>query len=118
MENFKSFRYFTEHELLKRVRNSMQTLQGDYLDTLKLLIDDPFLMIDDLGSCGVNEWREEIIFNILDQRYNSMLPTIITSNFSVAEFKKTFHGRIASRLFASENMVIEINNGEDLRCFA
>lgn len=115
MTNFTFWKYWNESELLKRVRNSMKEGSGDYLSVLKLLIDDDFLMIDDVGSTGVNEWREEILFDAVDERYNSMKPTIFTSNFTVEEFKNNYHERISSRLFAKENIIIEIHDGIDMR---
>jgi DNA replication protein DnaC len=115
MKNFNTYRYWNESELLKRVRSSMDEFKGDYLEVLKLLIDDDIVMVDDIGSTGLNEWRKEIIFDAIDERYNSMKPTIITSNFSKKEFEKLFHPRLSSRLFAVENFVIEINNGYDMR---
>lgn len=115
LTTFKSFRYWNESELLKKVRSSMEEYKGDYLQALKLLIDDDLVIIDDLGSTGLNEWRKEIIFDAIDERYNSMLPTIITSNFSVQEFQKNFHERVCSRLFSSENIIIDMQNGIDRR---
>lgn len=114
-ETFDNFRYWNESELLKRVRSSMSDFKGDYLECLKLLIDDQLIILDDVGSTGTNEWREEILFDLIDERYNSMRPTVITSNFSVQEFKNKFHERICSRLFAKENTIIEILDGEDQR---
>ncbi len=93
----------------------MEEFKGDYLETLKHLIDDDLVIIDDIGSTGLNEWRKEIIFDAIDERYNTMKPTIITSNFTKKEFEDLFHKRLSSRLFASENIIVEINNGFDLR---
>lgn len=115
MTKFNSFRYWNESELLKRVRSSMEEVKGDYLQSLKLLIDDDLVFFDDIGSTGLNEWRKEIIFDAIDERYSSMKPTIITSNFSVVEFRSQFHERVCSRLFAKENIIIEILDGNDLR---
>lgn len=88
---------------------------GDYLEALKWLIDDELVILDDVGSTGIREWREEVLFDLLDGRYNSMLPTVITSNFTQADFKKLYHPRIYDRIFASENIIIEIPDGESLR---
>ena len=115
MKKFKSFRYWNESELLKRVRSSMDNYQGDYLESLKLFLDDDLVMIDDIGSTGLTEWRKEIIFDAIDERYNSLKPTIITSNFSMKEFKELFHPRIYSRLADKDNTIIEILEGKDMR---
>lgn len=112
---FKSFRYWNESELLKRVRSSMDEFKGDYLESLKLLIDDEFVMLDDIGSTGLTDWRREVIFDSIDERYNSMLPTVLTTNFSEREIKENFHARVHSRLFSKENIIIEINDGRDKR---
>ena len=117
--NFKKdiahYRYWNESELLKRVRSSMDECKGDYLEALKYLIDDEIVMIDDLGSTGLNEWRKEIIFDMIDERYNSMLPTIVTTNFTSKEIKDLFHPRVFSRLFDKDNVVIEMHDGLDHR---
>lgn len=115
LQNFKSVRYWNESELLKKIRGSMDEFKGDYLDCLKYLIDDEFVMLDDIGSTGLNEWRKEVIFDAIDERYNCMMPTVITSNFSVREFKEFFHQRVSSRLFGKDNYIIEILDGDDLR---
>ena len=115
IQTFKSFRYWNESELLKRVRSSMDEFKGDYLETLKYLIDDDFVMIDDIGSTGLNQWRKEIIFDAIDERYCSMKPTVITSNLSRKQFENEFHPRVASRLFANDNIILEIENGFDHR---
>lgn len=93
----------------------MDEFKGDYLESLKLLIDDEFVMLDDIGSTGLTDWRREVIFDSIDERYNSMLPTVFTTNFSEREIKDNFHARVHSRLFSKENTIIEINNGRDKR---
>jgi len=112
---FDTFRYWKEADLLKRLRGDMDTYKGDYLQSLKLLTDDQFVILDDVGSTGIREWREEVLFDLVDSRYNTMLPTVITSNFNQADFRKLYHPRICDRLFATENLIIEINDGTSLR---
>ena len=114
-ESFNSFRYWKESDLLKRVRSSIEDYKGDYLEILKLLIDDDLVFIDDVGSTGLNDWRKEIFFDAIDERYNSMKPTVITTNFSSQDIKNNFHPRVYSRIFAKENVIIEINDGIDHR---
>lgn len=115
MMNFRSFRYWKEQDLLQQIRTNMDTYKGDYLLSLKYLIDDPLVIIDDIASDKHSEWREEVLFSLVDNRYNSMLPTIITSNLTVNQFKKTYQERFCSRLFAKDNQVIEITDGIDHR---
>lgn len=115
LKNFRSFRYHNERQLLAKVRQSMEIGQGDYLIALQYLIDDELVFLDDLGSEKQNEFRQDVIFDAIDQRYNSTLPTVITSNFTMKEFKEIYHPRFTSRLFAKENTIIEIADGQDFR---
>jgi DNA replication protein DnaC len=116
LEKFRYVRYHREYDLLTKLRQGISEGTGDYLKALEYLTDDDLIMLDDVGS-GINpnknshrdlEWRREVFFSFLDQRYNSMKPTIITSNFSRRDFTDVFSERVSSRLFASENTIIEI----------
>jgi DNA replication protein DnaC len=114
-ENFSTFRYHREEDILRRLRNGISDGKSDYLMNLEYLIDDQFVMLDDVGS-GINpkkvthrdlEFRREVFFSFLDYRYRVGLPTVITSNFTRNDFKEVYSERIYSRLFASQNTIIE-----------
>lgn len=109
-----SYRYWRERDFLSRLRSSMDG-KGDYTHLISCLMDDEFLMLDDLGSCGFNEWRSEVIFSLIDQRYESQKPTVFTSNLTRQKLTEGLGERAASRLFAKENLLIEIHEGQDLR---
>lgn len=110
-----SYRYWNESQLLSSVRQCISDSKGDYTRHLYDLIDDEFVIIDDFGSSGFNEWRSEVLFNIVDKRYESGLPTIFTSNLNREEIMKGIGKRGASRFFASQNLIIEDYDGDDLR---
>lgn len=40
----------------------------------------PLLLLDDLGSAKASEWTEETTYRLINERYNTCLPTIFTSN--------------------------------------
>lgn len=118
---FNSRRYHKEEELLRKLRQGISEGNGDYLIALEYMIDDDFVILDDVAS-GINpdkvshrdlEFRREVFFSFLDYRYNTHKPTIITSNLTRQQFKDVYSERIASRLFASENIIIEMF-GDDL----
>lgn len=103
-----SIRYYSERDLLQRIRSHIDSgTGGDYLNQLHYLVDDEFLILDDLGSSGVNEWRKEVLFEFIDYRYNLKKPTVITSNLSLKEIKESFGDRSYSRVAAKENLIIE-----------
>lgn len=116
MKTFRHKRYHKEKDLLSKLRTGISEGNGDYASNLQYLVDDDIVILDDIGS-GINpdkisyrdlEFRREVFFEFLDFRYNSMKPTIITSNFSRDEFKEVYSDRICSRLFSAENTIISI----------
>lgn len=111
-----SFRYWNEREFLSRIRSSISgSIKGDYIGEIRHLLDYEFWMLDDLGSSGFNEWRREVLLDTIDERYESQLPTVITSNLTREEIKTGLGSRCYSRLFAKENMIIEMHDAPDLR---
>ena len=116
IRNFNSYRYHKEEGILKKLRECISEQRGDYLEALKLLTDDEIVIMDDVAS-GMNpekntyrdyEFRREVFFSFLDYRYNTMKPTIITSNLTRNQFYEVYSERIESRLFAEENIIIKI----------
>jgi DNA replication protein DnaC len=67
------------------------------------------LIIDDLGAERKSEFMQETVFNIVDARYRSGLPFIITTNLTAEELKKPqdvsysrIYDRILERCFPIE----------------
>ncbi len=112
---FPSFRAWNERDLLQKIRTGIGTQSGDYLQHLQTLVDDQLVIIDDLGASGRNDWREEILIELLDYRYKLDLPTVFTSNLSKDDFYRTYHARVGSRLFATQNVIIDMTGMIDQR---
>jgi DNA replication protein DnaC len=70
------------------------------------------ICFDDLGAEKMTDAKRENFYYIIDSRYRNMLPTIITSNFTINEINDT-EPRIASR-FAEMGKIIQFN-GKDFR---
>ncbi len=71
----------------------------EYIDGLNRFA---LLVIDDLATEADTEYRNEIVFNIIDSRYRAGLPLIVTTNLTAQELKQSADirkQRIYSRLF-------------------
>ena len=71
-----------------RLTNAIQgTFDGknEYIDSLQRYT---LLIIDDLGAERKSDFMQEQVFAIIDARYRSGLPFIITTNLSAEEIKK------------------------------
>ncbi len=71
----------------------------------------PLLLLDDLGAAKGSEWTEEILYRLVNDRYEAMLPGLFTSN--VPHLGDALGDRVASRL---SEMCRQIKlGGEDRR---
>jgi len=96
-------RFVTAPELLLEIRKTFNT-QGD-TGLLDKLSKTKLLIIDDLGSEKPTEWVQETLFVLIDRRYTHLLPTVITSNYSLDQLKERLGYRIASRIAEMSTMV-------------
>jgi DNA replication protein DnaC len=62
--------------------------------------DAPLLILDDLGAQSATPWAAEKLYQILNARYMSKAPTVITTNLDLEDFEP----RIRSRL--SDNRLV------------
>lgn len=78
----------------------------------------PLLIVDDLGKEQATEWAASRLYAIVDARYGRLLPTIVTSNFQLADLAARFKDQatgqaIVSRLTETSQQ-LELD-GPDLR---
>jgi DNA replication protein DnaC len=71
----------TSIDLLGDIRKCFDTNEDEY-EVLKLYKTADLLVIDDIGKEKVTEWSLETIYNIINARYESLKPTIITTNYN------------------------------------
>ncbi len=58
----------------------------------------PLLILDDLGAQSVSPWTQEKLYQLLNFRYQSRLPTVITSALTLDEITRALGEGISSRL--------------------
>lgn len=109
-------RAYNERMLHKRLLAGISDpTQPSFEEHLIYLLDDYLIMLDDIGATDMKEWKEKILIHAINYRYETMLPTIITSNLNETEFKNGYHERIHDRLFAKENMTLNLFGMESFR---
>ena len=65
-----------------------------YDNLLEQVRNAPVLILDDLGTQNATAWAQEKLFQILNHRYNSRLPTIVTTNLSVDRLDERLRMRL------------------------
>lgn len=70
-----------------RVLNTLWSIEEKqaYIDSFNKF---DLLVLDDLGAERRSEYAQEQVFNVIDSRYRTGLPLIITTNLSIEEIKK------------------------------
>lgn len=66
----------------------------------------PVLAVDDMGAAKNSEWVEEINFRLVNRRYETMRPTLFTSNVRPKELAEKVGERVASRLTEMTKRVV------------
>lgn len=77
----------------------------------RAVLNCDLLIIDDLGTEVLNQSRIAILYNIINSRLLSKLPTIISSNFTLDELEEKYDQRIFSRITGEySSLTLEGNN--------
>lgn len=92
-----------------RLTNQIQGSFNGKQELIDSLNKYSLLIIDDLGAERKSEFMQETVFNIIDSRYRSGLPFIITTNLTAEEIKKPqeigysrIYDRVLERCFPIE----------------
>jgi DNA replication protein DnaC len=73
--------FFETPELLRQVRNTYNNqVDETEMGILKPILDADILVLDDLGTEKTSEWVQETLGLLVNSRYNTRRPTILTSN--------------------------------------
>jgi len=87
----------------------------DDCDIKSALTVDHTLILDDFGAEKSTDWTQEIIYRLVNLRYEMMLKTIFISNLSPKEMGKVYGDRIVSRIIEMSKYSIIKIDGKDRR---
>lgn len=89
------FGTFSEH--LEHIREEYDhTGEKKYLSMLK---QTPLVVLDDVGKEKWSEWTQQILFDVVNYRYEHLLPLIVTTNYDPDGLANYIGGAIWSRLY-------------------
>ena len=95
MENGKTVLIINFGLYLNRIKREWAEAENDILNYIKLC---DLLIIDDFGSERNTEFAIEKAFLLIDTRYRTEKPMIITTNLSFYQLEKRFTTKIKSRI--------------------
>jgi DNA replication protein DnaC len=85
MGNRKQSLFIEVPELLLQLRNTYNGGNQTDVQILEQYSQVGLLVLDDLGSEKSTDYAYQMLYLIINRRYNNLLPTIFTSNFSLKE---------------------------------
>lgn len=88
--------FISSTELMSSLREAMKN--GEPSAAMRRCKNADVLILDDLGTEKPSEWTVERIFEIIDHRYSSCRPTVITTNCTVDELKRQIGARSYDRI--------------------
>jgi len=89
----------TANQFLRIARAACFSHKQEQQEELDALYDVPLLLIDDLGTEPLLETiTVEQLFNLINERQNARLCTVLSTNLSLNDIKKRYTERISSRL--------------------
>ncbi len=109
-ENKKECLVLSEYYFFNEIKNEI----NDSGRKIRKICETDFIIFEDMCSTPMNEWKKEIIFEFIDCRDQSCLPTLITSHLHEFDILDIFGKKIHSRIFAARNTIIHYS-GDDRR---
>lgn len=113
----KTVLYQTAPVMLSEIIDAKFGREHSNIDLLENILNVDLLIIDDLGTETVNNYKIEELFTIINTRLlnqnHHITKTIISTNLTAEEIFKTYTSRIGSRLAGSYRFLRFF--GEDLR---
>lgn len=84
-------------DMLDKIKSSFDKPgSDDYVNDL--LFKNDVLILDDLGSEKITDWSIEILYKLINKRYENMMGLILISNHSIKDLSEQYGDRITSRI--------------------
>lgn len=104
--------YDSAQNLLNKIEKEHFSYSGSS-EIIDAVLSCDLLVVDDLGTEFITSFTVSQLYNIINSRINSGLPTIINTNLDFAEIEKNYTPRILSRIMGSYK--IKKFMGDDIR---
>ena len=103
------FGTFADH--LEHIREEFdKTGKRQYLSLMK---NTSMLVLDDVGKERLTDWAKEVLFNVINFRYEHKLPFILTTNYNEQQLGNYIGGAVYSRM--CEMCTAVTTSGKDYR---
>jgi DNA replication protein DnaC len=67
-------------------------------ETIGRLTTVPLLVLDDLGAENATTWTNEKLYQLINRRYQNLLPLVATTNYDLSRLEQSLGAHTVSRL--------------------
>ena len=104
----KDVKYFNTRRFFEEIQKAIGNDKNQY-EVIGNIARSEILIFDDIGASTNSEWQKEMILDLIDRRYSSNQPTIITTNFTQEILKNNLGERTSRRIHSEENLILGVS---------
>jgi len=106
MEQQRSALFVTVQRLIRRIKDSWSTHSETESEVIDAFASPDLLILDEIGVQFGSEFEKQILFDVLNQRYEQLKPTILLSNIPKEELADYLGERVTDRLRENGGVVL------------
>lgn len=101
-----SFLFVTANKIFTAIKNTYGNTEKRESDVYDALAGVDLLAIDEIGVQKGSDFELNVLFEVINRRYEDMLPTILLSNLAKDEIKAAVGDRVMDRMRQGGRMIV------------
>ena len=109
MQQQRSPVFTTVQRLIRRVKDSWRTKEETESDVINAFASPDLLILDEVGVQFGSEFEKQLLFDVLNERYEKLKPSILLSNIPSEQLSDYLGERVMDRLRENGGALIGFN---------
>ena len=109
MQQQQSALFVTVQRLIRRVKDSWHTKEETESEVIDAYASPDLLILDEVGVHFGSEFEKQVLFDVLNERYEKLKPSILLSNIPSEQLSDYLGERVTDRLRENKGRMIGFN---------
>ena len=109
MQQQQSALFVTVQRLIRRVKDSWHTKEETESEVIDAYASPDLLILDEVGVQFGSEFEKQVLFDVLNERYEKLKPSILLSNIPSEQLSDYLGERVTDRLRENKGRMIGFN---------
>ena len=109
MKQQRSALFVTVQRLIRRVKDSWRTKEETETEVINAFASPDLLILDEVGVQFGSEFEKQLLFDVLNERYEKLKPSILLSNIPSEQLSDYLGERVMDRLRENGGALIGFN---------